>query len=475
MVNPRELLQSGECVSDITDPREALRCGCHSYQSDFKGSLVGPCEIVRSDNRIFATGNLTNSIIELNINTEETIHHRLPTSRAVPMGLTSNGRLWFTEFNGDKIGAFNPNDNSFEEFSIPSDNLRAGPVAIDIDNRNVVWFTAMLGNYVGRFQNGNIQQFNLPRISGGVIGPRGLQVLQDKVIVAANGANELISLNKETGEIMQSAEFEVANGNPIDVHVDTLRDVAYVTLGLGDGVAAVDVSTMEILQIFNLGEGTRPSRLDIDNQNNIWATEIIGNELSRINVESGDIEEIPAPLPLSSPEGIKVDNRGNVWFVMWAADSIARYNSSEDSFKVFDIEGKPEIFASQSVTSVIHQQLQQNSNLASQLINRPLSTPDLTLIERINSSDIQQGINAIQSALNVYANTGDDTRAVNELIRNLPQRQEEGITDTVILGYSGWINVLNIVITYGFIGTVQRWLRLIISVINGWITHKLDP
>lgn len=473
MVNPRELLQSGDCVVEASDPREALRCGCHSYQSDFKGSLVGPCELVRVGDRIYATGNLTNSIIELNITTGESNHHRIPTARSVPMGLTNNGRLWFTEFNGDKIGKFDPSSGEFDEIQIPSNGIKAGPVAVDVDRRNTAWFTAMLGNYVGRIQNGTIDTFNLP--PNGVIGPRGLEVLSDRVIVAANGANELLSLDKETGEVRESAEFDVANGNPIDVHVNTSTNIAYVTLGLGDGVAQVDLDNMEVLQIFNLGEGSRPSRLDTDSNGNIWATEIIDNEISHINVDTGNVVGHTAPLPLSSPEGINVDGRDNVWFVMWAADSIARYNISADEFTVFNIEGKPEIFASQQVTSVIHEQLQQNRQLAEQLIKRPFSTPNLTLINRFNSIDIISGINAIESALGVYANTGNDRRAVIELIDNLPQRTQVTENDRVILGYSGWINVLNIIITYGFIGTIQRWLQLIISVINGWIEHKLDP
>lgn len=482
MVNPRELIQEGGCDITSNDPREGLKCGCHSSQSEFKGSLVGPCELTKLNGKIFATGNLTNSIIELDPNTGESVHHNLPTSRAVPMGLTKSNnqfnrrsqKLWFTEFLSGKIGRFNPNTKKFKEFDLIPSGIRSGPVAIDVDNNGIVWFTAMFGNYLGKIENEEITKIDLPATQG-IIGPRGLDTLHDKVIIASNGSNKLISINKDTGQLHQSLTFDVNSGNPIDVHVNENTQLAYVTLGLGDAIAQVNIENMEIIDIFSLDIGSRPSRLDQDSSGNVWVTQIIDNQIAQFNPNNNDIQEHESPLPLSSPEGIYIDNNDNVIFVMWAADGIAIFNQNTQNFQTFHIEGFPNIIISQNVASVVDDQFAQNRNKISQLIRRPFITPELNITDRISTSDIEKGINAIQEGIRIYAETGNDRKAVTTLINNLPEQREVSENQRVIIGYSGWINILNIIITYGIIATIIRWFKLIITIIQGWIHHELDP
>lgn len=70
----------------------------------------------------------------------------IPTDRSAPQGITagSDGLLWFTEQNGNRIGQITP-AGIITEFSIPTNN--SNPMGITAGPDGSLWFTETSPDY----------------------------------------------------------------------------------------------------------------------------------------------------------------------------------------------------------------------------------------------------------------------------------------------------------------------------------------
>src|SRR6266567_4664757 len=98
------------------------------------------------------------------------------TAGSKPEGITAgpDGNLWFTEFDGNKIGRISP-DGSITEFRLPTDCgsvVYCEPSAITAGPDGNLWFTEFDGNKIGRISpGGTIKEFPL---SNGNSTPEGI-------------------------------------------------------------------------------------------------------------------------------------------------------------------------------------------------------------------------------------------------------------------------------------------------------------
>ena len=76
-----------------------------------------------------------------------------------------------------------------------------------------------------------------------------------------------------------------------------------------------------------------PFGIALDNQGNVWFTEIFGNKIGEITT-NGTITEIPIPLQgYIEPSGITVGPEGRVWFTLPGVDEIGYYYDGQFSFQ----------------------------------------------------------------------------------------------------------------------------------------------
>ncbi len=91
----------------------------------------------------------------------------IPTPASSPRGVAGFATIWFTEYDGNKIGRFQPDvPGSMVEFPIPT--FASGPLGIALGpgaapETTAVWFTENLANKIGRIDaNGAITEFVIP-------------------------------------------------------------------------------------------------------------------------------------------------------------------------------------------------------------------------------------------------------------------------------------------------------------------------
>jgi len=64
----------------------------------------------------------------------------------------------------------------------------------------------------------------------------------------------------------------------------------------------------------------------------IWFTERQGNQIGRLEIATGQIDEFTIPTPNSLPHGIAIAPNGHIWFTEYATDQIGRFNPVTETF-----------------------------------------------------------------------------------------------------------------------------------------------
>ena len=98
----------------------------------------------------------------------------IPTAGSGPWGIADDPThqlVWFTEFNGNKIGKINPANTPIVpiEYTIPTSDAR--PLGIAAGPDGAMWFTESNGNKIGRITTaGTITEFPIPTAGSGARG-----------------------------------------------------------------------------------------------------------------------------------------------------------------------------------------------------------------------------------------------------------------------------------------------------------------
>jgi streptogramin lyase len=218
---------------------------------------------------------------------------------SAPFDLTfdKNGNLWFTEFNANRIGFFNPLTHKLVENTIPTPD--SNPYGITRDPRGNIWFTE------NRSGVGQIGTF-IPTTSGTVA------IVEHQVTTAQP---HLITADKK-GNIWYSeafggsiGEYNPASGSSVNYNVSL------------DICAHISVCKTHI------------SGISVDNKGEIWYSDSQLERVGYLIPATGQVfaktisnqNENGSNQDDSAYDGLAVDNYNNVWFtepfssliVMW--------------------------------------------------------------------------------------------------------------------------------------------------------------
>jgi len=191
----------------------------------------------------------------------------LPHERSGPttVVVAADGRIWFTEGSGNRIGSMNPDGTGLLEFPLPHPDSSPRILARGADGN--LWFSEHSGNRMARItQNGNITEWDIP---------------------TANSQPRAIALGMD-GNIWfgMFAAGKVARITPKGV----ISEFTPPTPDSG------------------------PRALAAGGDGNIWFSEYRTDKIGRITPK-GVITEFPLPRPNSGPGDITMGPDGALWFV----------------------------------------------------------------------------------------------------------------------------------------------------------------
>lgn len=101
---------------------------------------------------MYFTQTTGNVITYFNYATENFTNYPVPTPEGSPLGMfyASDGKAYFAELLGNKLGQLDPATGKIKEFLVPQP--LSGPAVIRVETENrYIWFTLFLGNGLARF------------------------------------------------------------------------------------------------------------------------------------------------------------------------------------------------------------------------------------------------------------------------------------------------------------------------------------
>jgi len=220
--------------------------------------------------------------------------YRVPLKYSIPYGIIADAsdKIWFTLTAGNSIGVLEPKTGIMKIYRIPSTkvlpktdwkydphNRKApknsytntdvgSPGNLTIDRDGNLWFVMQLGNSVVRF-NPNKEEFT-----------------------------EFI--------------IPVANVQPYDLAVDSKNRV-WVVEKNSSTISYIDQTTNKMYAI-KLKSGSNLMGIAIDDKDNIWVANVVGNYIGRYNPKTKKFLENPITTPNAQPGRMIFDKSGKLWF-----------------------------------------------------------------------------------------------------------------------------------------------------------------
>ena len=241
----------------------------------------------------------------------------IPTAKARPEGIAPgpDGDMWFTERQGDKLGMITPS-GAITEFPIPAAESEPEDIALGPDGN--LWFTEYraTGSDASR-RTGSITEFPLPTAESGPLRDRG-------------GPGRQCVVHRVPQE-PDRADHAKRRGHRVS---DTERRKRAVAHRLGSGRQPV-VHRVQWQQdrphhakrhlhgIPDTDRGRSADDIAAGPEGNLWFSEYHGDKLGRIT-PSGTITEFPLPTAASGPSGLAAGPDGNMWFGAANTNSIGR-------------------------------------------------------------------------------------------------------------------------------------------------------
>ena len=234
-------------------------------------------------------------IIRFDIATKNFTSIKIPTNSSFPMRVTldQKGRVWFTEFLGNRIGVYDPSSNLMREYVIPTNS--SGPTDLTFDGYGNLWFSESYVRQLGEFnpQNESFTEYPLGAETASQIvsSPVGLAVDREgKVWVADHGGNWIVEFDPTKQTIVKyPTHFPPQDVYPISLVNDLL----------------------------------------IDSKGRIWFAEHGGNSVGYYDPEARSMVEFPIPTgPISTVLWIALAPNDNIWFTEWSAGNIGVVNSN---------------------------------------------------------------------------------------------------------------------------------------------------
>jgi virginiamycin B lyase len=288
------------------------------------GSMVWGIEFDKNGDLWFSD-QVNNAIWRYFVKEERFEMYEVPTGGSYPsqIDFDSQGRVWFSEIFGKKLGVLDPalaENNSTKgitEYEINQVDFETmGPLTVSSNNNNTVWFTTVTfpeGGKIARFDmdSKEFAFYELPKEAGV---PVGIVEDKDSRLWVNDHASNLFFMfdpaKQDFAKYSTSLPTSRENTTTLPYWNMIMGDRLWFNEHEGNAIAYFDIdnSTLVEYQIPTRGEvwgnTSNPLKFDLDSRGSAWFTEWTENKIGVLDSEkSGNV-----PLWLSvSKDTVKLD------------------------------------------------------------------------------------------------------------------------------------------------------------------------
>lgn len=222
---------------------------------------------VGGQDTIWFVGQMGNYVASLKPSTGEFKRYDLPKGAGPHTVISNDKGVWYAGNRDNHIGLLHPANGRIEKIALPG-NDEGDPHTMDFTDSGNIWFTVQQGNQIG-YLDTQTRKITLHDVPTSGARPYGLIVYNNQPWVALFGTNKLATV--EQGKVKE---------------------------------------------IVLPREDSRPRRLAVTSDGNVWYGDYAGGYLGRYNPKSGKVDEWRMPSGEDSrPYALANDDKGRIWFV----------------------------------------------------------------------------------------------------------------------------------------------------------------
>lgn len=247
-----------------------------------------------------------------------------PTGYSSPLFLAVDGTgdVWFTEPTTDAIGEYNPQDGSWNQWSLKKGS---SPFDLVFDTHGNLWFTEFGSNEIGFLDTSTHKVVETPVHTpdsnpyGITLSPQGTIWFSEN----APGVDQIGSFTPTLSGTIKISEHAVGAIRPHLVVMDRAGNIWY-SGGFGGDIGEFNPRSgaSSVFVVFQGAcltppncTGTHISGIGVDSKNNIWFSDSLTQQVGYFMPSSGRIVTRATHTSNSHPyDGLLIDSSDRVWF-----------------------------------------------------------------------------------------------------------------------------------------------------------------
>lgn len=264
---------------------------------------------------------------------DQIVEFTIPTkfSGAFKIVADAEDNLWFTQVISNSIAKFNTKTHEFIEFKIPTEDSRPGGIAIDRKGR--IWFTEQKGNKIAMLDPVKAEALYREQIKK--IVPNTEKPAGEKTSVETQPSGEPKILIKEIK--VEDFPLPTTGGAPGNNLLEDDKGWLWFTELHGNKVGALHIDSKKFREYPLPTPISMPTGLARDRDGIFWVTQFRANKLARLDAESGRVEEYALPSDSALPAGVVVDEMNQVWFTQLGGNAISHFNKETKKFEDYPL------------------------------------------------------------------------------------------------------------------------------------------
>ena len=204
-----------------------------------------------------------------------------------------DGRVFFCGQAGNYIGSLDPETGAFERYTLPDG---AHPHNLIIDDDGIVWYAGNRDSHIGR-------------------------------------------LDPATGEVTKIMMPDPAARDPHTLTWDTNGDI-WFTAQFSNFIGKLTVATREVELIKVPTEGSRPYGIMMDHSGlRPWIVLFGTNKIATVDPETMKLTEFELPRPETRPRRIAMTSDGQVWYVDFSNGMLGRFDPETETVREWATPG----------------------------------------------------------------------------------------------------------------------------------------
>jgi len=262
--------------------------------------------------------------------------YQLPRKPMMPHDVIvdAEGIVWMSLFDEQFLGRYDPRTFKYEEYPIPVQraDYPKGTLDLEVDPQGNLWLSHMFQSGAVKFdkRTRRFTAYPLPKdlqnehSQQSMVGPQRWTV-DGKLWINDAGIPGLHRLDMKSGKWQTWKPYENMKGphSVYGIYADSKNNIFFMDFG-GENVGKVDAQTGKLTLFPTPTPRSRPRRGRMDAEDRVWFAEWRAEQIGMFDTRTEKFTEWKVPGPYTAPYDVVRDKEGRIWTAGMNSDRVLR-------------------------------------------------------------------------------------------------------------------------------------------------------